>query len=68
MIKTDTAEHAKLLTEHRALEEEYSGQDEYPEEIDTRLGELEAVMETARKEPEARPRAIVEFPEPLDTI
>ena len=41
----EIAEHAKLLTEYRALEEEYSGQDEYPEEIDTRLGELETAME-----------------------
>jgi len=43
--------HAKLLEEYRALEEEYSGQDEYPEEIDVRLGELEMAMEAL----EARP-------------
>ena len=32
----EAAEHARLLAEYRALEEEYSGKDEYPEEIDTR--------------------------------
>jgi len=47
----EAAEHAKLLTEYRALEEEYSGQDEYPEEIDTRLGELEAGMESLEQRP-----------------
>ncbi len=47
----EAAEHAKLLAEYRALEEEYSGQDEYPEEIDTRLGELEAAMETFEQRP-----------------
>lgn len=31
----EAPEHAKLLAEYRVLEEEYSGQDEYPEEIDT---------------------------------
>ena len=47
----ETAEHARLLAEYRALEEEYSGQDEYPEEIDTRLGELEAAMEAFEQRP-----------------
>jgi ParB family chromosome partitioning protein len=47
----EVAEHAKLLAEYRALEEEYSGQDEYPEEIDTRLGELEATMEVFEQRP-----------------
>ncbi|MDO8984381.1 ParB/RepB/Spo0J family partition protein [Cypionkella sp.] len=47
----EAAEHAKLLAEYRALEEEYSGQDEYPEEIDTRLGELEAAMEALEQRP-----------------
>jgi ParB family chromosome partitioning protein len=47
----EAAEHAKLLAEYRALEEEYSGQDEYPEEIDTRLGELEAAMEAFEQRP-----------------
>jgi ParB family chromosome partitioning protein len=41
MTDEESAAHAKLLAEYRALEEEYSGQDEYPEEIDTRLGQLE---------------------------
>jgi ParB family chromosome partitioning protein len=47
----EAAEHARLLTEYRALEEEYSGQDEYPEEIDTRLGELESAMEAFEQRP-----------------
>jgi ParB family chromosome partitioning protein len=47
----EAAEHAKLFAEYRALEEEYSGQDEYPEEIDTRLGELEAAMEALEQQP-----------------
>jgi ParB family chromosome partitioning protein len=41
MTDEESAAHAALLAEYRALEEEYSGQDEYPEEIDARLGELE---------------------------
>lgn len=47
----EAAEHAKLLVEYSALEEEYSGQDEYPEEIDARLGELEAAMEALEQRP-----------------
>jgi ParB family chromosome partitioning protein len=47
----EAAEHAKRLTEYRALEEEYSGRDEYPEEIDTRLGDLEAFMEAFEQRP-----------------
>jgi ParB family transcriptional regulator, chromosome partitioning protein len=47
----EAAEHAKLLAEYRALEGEYSGQDEYPEEIDSRLGELEAAMEAFEQRP-----------------
>jgi ParB family chromosome partitioning protein len=47
----EAAEHAKLLAEYRTLEEEYSGQDEYPEEIDTRLGELEGAMEALEQRP-----------------
>ena len=47
----EAAEHAKLLAEYRALEEEYSGQDEYPEEIDTQLGELEAAIEAFEQRP-----------------
>ncbi len=51
MSDDEGAAHAKLLAEYRALEEEYEGQDEFPEEIDARLGELEAAMEKL----EARP-------------
>ncbi len=41
----EAADHAKLLAEYRALEEEY------PEEIDTRLGEMEAAMEAFEQRP-----------------
>jgi ParB family chromosome partitioning protein len=51
MTDEEGAAHSKLLTEYRALEEEYEGQDEFPEEIDARLGELEVAMEKL----EARP-------------
>lgn len=51
MTDEEAAAHAALLAEHRALEEEYSGQDEYPEEINARLGELEMAMQAS----EARP-------------
>ncbi len=51
MTDEETAAHAALLAEYRAMEEEYSGQDEYPEEIDARLGELEMAMQAF----EARP-------------
>ena len=51
MTDTEGADHAKLLAEYRALEEEYEGQDELPEEVDARLGDFEAAMEAL----EARP-------------
>jgi ParB family chromosome partitioning protein len=51
MTDDEGAAHAKLLTEYRALEEEYEGQDEFPEEIDARLGKLDVAMEKF----EARP-------------
>ena len=51
MTDDEGAAHAKLLAEYRALEEEYEDQDEFPEEIDARLGELEVAMEKL----EARP-------------
>jgi hypothetical protein len=47
----ESGAHAGLLAEYRALEEEYSGQDEYPEEIDARLGQLEMAMETLEQRP-----------------
>jgi ParB family chromosome partitioning protein len=43
--------HATLLAECLALEEEYCGQDEYPEEIDARLGQLEMAMEALEQRP-----------------
>ena len=45
MTDDEGAAHAKLLAEYRALEKEYAGQDEIHDEIDTRLGVLEAAME-----------------------
>ena len=51
MTDEESAAHAALLVEYRALEEEYSGQDEYPEEIDARLGQLEMAMEALEQRP-----------------
>ena len=51
MTNEESASHASLLAEYRALEEEYSGQDEYPEEIDARLGQLEMEMEALERRP-----------------
>ena len=47
----DCATHAALLAEYRALEEEYSDQDEYPEEVDAKLGALEAAIEAFEQRP-----------------
>ncbi len=51
MTDEESAAHAALLAEYRALEEEYSGQDEYPEEIDARIGQLEVAMEALEQRP-----------------
>jgi ParB family chromosome partitioning protein len=51
MTDEESTSHAALLAEYRALEEEYSGQDEYPEEIDARLGQLEMAMEALEQRP-----------------
>lgn len=51
MTDEESASHATLLAEYRGLEEEYSGQDEYPEEIDARLGQLEMAMEAVEQRP-----------------
>ena len=51
MTDEESASHAALLAEYRALEEEYSGQDEYPEEIDARLGQLDMAMEALEQRP-----------------
>ena len=51
MTDEESAAHAALIGEYRALEEEYSGQDEYPEEIDARIGQLEAAMEALEQRP-----------------
>jgi len=51
MADEESVVHAALHAEYRALEEEYSGQGEYPEEIDARLGELEMAMEAFEQRP-----------------
>ncbi|MCO8146449.1 ParB N-terminal domain-containing protein [Rhodovulum tesquicola] len=51
MTDEESAAHAALLAEYRALEGEYAGNDEYPEEIDARLGQLEAAMEALEQRP-----------------
>ncbi len=51
MTEEESAAHAVLLAEYHALEEEYSGEDEYPEEIDARLGQLETAMESLEQRP-----------------
>jgi ParB family chromosome partitioning protein len=51
MTDDEGVAHAKLLAEYRALEDEYAGQDELPDEIDTRLGVLEAEMEKIETRP-----------------
>ena len=51
MTVVEDADHARLLAEYRALEEEYEGQDELPEDIDARLGELEVAMEGIENRP-----------------
>ncbi|PZQ96077.1 MAG: DNA-binding protein [Cereibacter sphaeroides] len=51
MTDEESAAHVALLSDYRALEEEYSGQDEYPEQVDARLGELEVAMEALEQRP-----------------
>lgn len=51
MTEDEGAAHAKQLSEYRALEEEYAGQDELPDEIDTWLGVLEAELEKIETQP-----------------
>lgn len=51
MTNEEGAAHAKLLAEYRAVEEEYAGQDDISDEIDTRLGVLEAEMEKIETRP-----------------
>ena len=51
MTDEESAAHAVLLAEYRTLEEEYSGQDECPEEIDARLGQLEMAMAALEQRP-----------------
>lgn len=51
MSEAEAAEHAKLLSEYRALDAEWSEADDIPEDIDARLVELAEAMEAL----EARP-------------
>ena len=51
MTVVEGADHARLLAEYRAMEEEHEGQDELPEEVDARLGDLEAAMEALENRP-----------------
>ena len=51
MTDEEDAAHAKLLAEYRSLEEEFDGQEELPEEIDARLGDLEDAMEKIESRP-----------------
>lgn len=51
MSEAETVEHAKLLSEYRALDAEWSEAEEIPEDIDARLVELAEAMEAF----EARP-------------
>jgi ParB family transcriptional regulator, chromosome partitioning protein len=51
MTDSEGADHARQLAEYRALEEEYVGQDELPDDIDARLGELELAMEALEVRP-----------------
>lgn len=47
----EEAVHTKLLSKYQALEEKYAGQDEIPDEIDARLGVLEAELEKIETRP-----------------
>ena len=51
MTDAESVAHAKLLAEYQALKAEYAEVDEYPEEIDARLGDLEAAMEALEHRP-----------------
>ena len=47
----EEAVHTKLLSEYQTLEEEYVGQDEIPDEIDTGLGVFETEIEKIETRP-----------------
>ena len=51
MTDDEGAAHATLLAGYRALEEEHEDQDEFPEEIDEHLGEMELEMENLETRP-----------------
>ena len=51
MTDAESASHAKLLAECQTLEAEYAEVDEYPEEIDARLADLEAAMDALEHRP-----------------
>lgn len=48
----EDARHTILLAKYQALELEYSEVDEYPEEVDARLGEIDAAMEAIHVRPD----------------
>ena len=52
MTDDEEARHTILLAKYQALEAEYSEVNEYPEEVDARLGELNAAMEAIHVRPE----------------
>ena len=51
MSADESAVHATLVGEFEAIQEEYADQPEYPDDIDARLGELEAAMEAIEQRP-----------------
>ena len=51
VMDEEEAVHTKLLSKYQALEEEYVGQDEIPDEIDTGLGVLETEIEKIETRP-----------------
>jgi ParB family chromosome partitioning protein len=51
VMDEEEAVHTKLLSKYQALEEEYVGQDEIPDEIDTGLAVLETEMEKIETRP-----------------
>ncbi|MCT9000249.1 ParB/RepB/Spo0J family partition protein [Chelativorans intermedius] len=51
MSDEETASLEALKAEYDQLEDEYASADEFPEEIDIRLGEIETAMETLQERP-----------------
>ncbi|HEY3838124.1 MAG TPA: ParB/RepB/Spo0J family partition protein [Bryobacteraceae bacterium] len=51
LTETERAEREALREEFERLEAEYSAADEYPDEVDARLGEIEAALEAFENRP-----------------